>query len=237
MPRRNESGRTGRPPLTSRAQILAAARRLIDRNGWESLTIRQLSAELGIGATTLYHHVRGKEDLLLLLIREYADQISQPELPEDPRERIVVAATVIHDALAAWPWAAEVLTADGFIARLGEPALRLVEAIVGGAVAAGCTPEQAVHVFRSLWYYTVGEILVRAHSARGSVGDGEQAARADAERADFFGGIDAESLPQLAALGGKWATLASQDTYGAGLRAFVDGLLARAGRPQEWESA
>ncbi|MGW1373912.1 TetR/AcrR family transcriptional regulator [Streptomyces sp. NPDC002446] len=224
MPRSNAAhGRVGRPPVTSRTQILTAARRLIDRHGWKNLTIRKLAAEIGIGATTLYHHVRDKEDLLLLLIHEYADQIPHPELPDEPRERIIVSATAIHDALAAWTWAAEILTADGFIARLSDSALWLVETIVAGAIDHGCTPEQAVHVFRSIWYYTVGEILVRAHSARQPAAEGQSAFH-DA----FSGGLGATRLPHLAALGDQWAALASRDTYPLGLRAFVDGLLTQA---------
>ena len=207
--------------MTSRPEILAAARRLIDRDGWEKLTVRRLAAELGIGTTTLYHHVQDKEDLLLLLLNEYAGQIVQPALPNDPRERIVVAASALHEALAAWPWAAEVLTADGFVGLLGESALWTVETIVAGSVDAGCTPEQAVEIFRSIWYYTVGEILVRVHSAR---------ARADgtgprAPTDGFFGPIDASRLPRLAALGDQWPTIAARDTYPQGLRAFVAGLL------------
>lgn len=206
--------------MTSRAQILAAARRLIDRDGWEKLTIRRLAAELGIGSTTLYHHVRDKEDLLLLLLNEYADQIPQPDLPDEPRDRIVAAAIALHDGLAAWPWAAEVLTADGFVGLLGESALWMVETIVAGAIDAGCTPEQAVDVFRSIWYYAVGEILVRAHSPR---------RRADGGRpgTPFFGNLDATGMPSLAAIGDRWPALAARDTYAAGVRAFVDGLLAR----------
>jgi AcrR family transcriptional regulator len=216
-------GRTGRPPVTSRSEILAAARRLIDRDGWERLTVRRLAAELGIGPTTLYHHVHDKEDLLLLLLNEYAGQIAQPSLPSDPRESIVTAATALHDALAAWPWAADVLTADGFVGLLGEPALWTVEAIVAGAVDGGCTREQGVEVFRSIWYYTVGEILVRARSQRVR----EEGARR-APESSFFGQIDASRLPHLAALGDQWPTLAAVDTYGWGLRAFVDALLTHA---------
>lgn len=222
-------GRVGRPPVTSRTQILTAARRLIDQDGWEKLTIRGLAAEIGIGATTLYHHVRDKDDLLFLLINEYAEQIPHPDLPSGPRERIVTAATAIHDALAAWPWAAEVLTTDGFITRLGDSALGLVETVVAGAVDYGCTREQAVDVFRGIWYYTVGEILVRvrAHYAREQQ-DLEEAAHRDA----FPDGLDASQLPQLASLRHQWATLAWRDTYPQGLRIFVDGLLAHAtGRP------
>ncbi|MFB9467122.1 TetR/AcrR family transcriptional regulator [Streptomyces cinereospinus] len=212
-------GRTGRPPVTSRAQILAAARLLIDRDGWEKLTIRRLAAELGIGATTLYHHIRDKDDLLTLLLDQHVGQIERPELPRAPRDRIVAAATAMHDALAAWPWAAEVLTADGFVGLLDESALWMVEAIVAGADDHGCTPEEAVRVFRSVWYYTVGEVLVRAHSPH---------RRADDRHPAFRTAFDASRVPHLAAIGERWPVLAGRDTYAQGLRALVDGLLAQA---------
>lgn len=214
--------RTGRPPVTSRAQILAGARRLIDRDGWERLSIRGLAAELGIGPTTLYHHVRDKEDLLLLLITEYADQIPHPELPAEPRDRIILAATAIHDALADWPWAAEVLAVDGFIARIGESALWFVEVILAGAVDAGCTREEAIRLFRGLWYYTVGEILVRARSRREQV---------DYTNSDaLFEDRDMSGLPQLASVKDLWGPVAARDNFPQGLEAFVDGLLLQATR-------
>ncbi len=216
-------GRTGRPPTTSRAQILSAARQIIDRDGWDKLTVRRIAGELGVGTTTLYHHVRDREDLLIQLLNDHVEQTVHPDLPSAPRDRIVAAATAIHDALAAWPWAAEVLTVDGFLGRLDEPALRVVESIVGGAVEHGCTPEQAVDVFRDVWYYTVGEILVRARSRRTS------ARVVPVDRDGFFvGGIDAVRLPHLAAIGDRWPELAARDTYPDGLAALVDGLLARA---------
>jgi AcrR family transcriptional regulator len=208
--------------VTSRVEILAAARRIIERDGWEKLTIRRLAAEIGVGATTLYHHVRDREDLLIQMLNEHADQTLHPDLPEDPRDRMIVAATAIHDSLAAWPWAAEILTTDGFLGRLGGTALWMVETIVAGAIDYGCTPEQAVHVFRSIWYHTVGEILVRAHSTH---------RRADAppfDRDAFFVSLDASRMPRLAAIGDQWPSLAAQDTFPQALSAFVDGLLAQA---------
>jgi AcrR family transcriptional regulator len=222
-PATESHGRTGRPPVTSRAEILAAARRLIDRDGWEKLTIRRLAAELGIGATTLYHHVRDREDLLIQLINEHVDQSLRPALPSEPRDRIVVAATAIHDSLAGWPWAAEVLTTDGFLGRLGEPALWMVETIMAGAIDCGCTPEQAAYIFRSVWYYTVGEILVRAHTA-----SRQAAGERPAPRDPFFESLDPLEMPSLAAIGNDWPTLAARDTYPEGLRALIDGLLTQA---------
>lgn len=205
--------------MTSRAQILAATRELIDRDGWEKLTIRRLAAEMGIGATTLYHHIRDKHDLLIQLLNAHVGRLDRPHLPDDPRDRVVVAATAMHDALAAWPWAAEILTTDGFVGLLDESALWMVDTIVGGAADYGCTPEQSVDVFRGVWYYTVGEILVRAHSTRWRAGD---------EPPVFRESFDASKVPHLAAIGGRWHALASRDSYPEGLRIFVDGLLARA---------
>lgn len=224
MPRTNTPRRpVGRPPVTSRKQILGAARGLIDAYGWEKVTIRRLAAEIGVGATTLYSHVRDKEDLLFLLIHEYAEQIPHPELPDDPRERIITAAVAIHDGLTAWPWAAEVLTTDGFIARLGDSFLSLVETILAGVVGAGGTPDQSVRIFRSIWYYTVGEILVRTHTRHREM-DEEDPARLNA----YFGNPDSPArLPHLAALADRWGALAGADTFALGLRAFVDGLLAQ----------
>lgn len=218
MPRPATSpGRTGRPPSTSRAQILEAARRIIDRDGWQKLTVRRLAAELGVGTTTLYHHVRDKEDLLVQLLDHYAERIERPELPAGPRDRIVAAATVMHDGLAAWPQAAELLTADDL---LGESALWMVDTIVGGALDCGCTPEQAVDLYRGVWYYTIGEILVRARAGRRAAQDRPR------YRDMIFENLDASRFPHLAPIADRWPALTARDTYAQGLRAFVDGLLA-----------
>ncbi|MFF8837255.1 TetR/AcrR family transcriptional regulator [Streptomyces sp. NPDC015130] len=212
-------GRTGRPPLTSRAQILETARRLIDEDGWEKLTIRRLAGEVGVGATTLYHHIRNKDDLLLHLLNHHIGQIGRPQSPDSPRDRIVTAATAMHDALTAWPWAAEVLSADGFVGLLDESAMWMVEDIVAGAGDHGCTHEQSVDLFRSVWYFTVGEVLVRAHSAR---------RRAEGHPFAHRDDLDPSRVPHLAAIGTRWAALAARDVYPEALRTFVDALLTRA---------
>ncbi|MEU8634138.1 TetR family transcriptional regulator [Amycolatopsis sp. NPDC048633] len=214
--------RIGRPPATSRPQILEAARVILDRDGWGKLTIRRLATELGVGATTLYHHVRDKDDLLVQLLEYYADQLPRPELPDDPRERIIAAATVMHDSLAAWPQAVEVLTADDL---LGESALWMVEAIVGGALGCGRTPEQAVDLYRGIWYYTAGEILIRVRAERRRASEGRPS-----YRDTVFAGLDESRFPSLAALGSRWPELTARDTYAPGLRALVDGLLAQESR-------
>lgn len=212
-------GRTGRPSVTSRAEVLRGARLIIDRDGWDRLTVRRLAAELRIGPTTLYRHVGGKQDLLVMLLDEHIRALPRPDLPTDPQERILVAALAVRDVLTDWPWVVEVLATDGFVGLLDDSALWPVEAIVAAAVEHGCTDAQAVDLFRSIWYFTLGEVLVRTRSARARDRQDHPTARAD------FEAFDSASLPRLAAIGSRWPELAVRDVYSRGLRALVDGLL------------
>jgi AcrR family transcriptional regulator len=209
----------GRPPRISREEVLTTARRIVDAEGVDRLTMRRLAAEVGSTPMALYHHVRNKEELLLLLLDDYAARaLHRPEMPTQPRERIVVAAATIHDALAACPWIVEVLTADDL---LSTSALWFVEQIVDGLVTCGLTPKRAVHGYRAIWYYTAGEIVVRATATRRRTDDDRPLYR---ER--VFADLDASELPRLAQVANHWAPLTAEDTYLDGLLALVDGLLA-----------
>ncbi|MFD7685385.1 TetR/AcrR family transcriptional regulator [Streptomyces sp. NPDC059781] len=219
MPQPSAPRRTlGRPPRISREEIIGTARRIVEEGGVDRLTMRRLATEVGSTPMALYHHVRDKEELLVLLLDDYAARtLRRPELPPDPRERVVVAATSIHEALAACPWIVEVLTADDL---LSTSALWFVEQIVDGLVGCGLSLDRAVHGYRAIWYYTAGEIVVRTTAAR---------RRADDDRATYreqvFADLDPGELPRLTQAADRWAPLTAEDTYQDGLRALVDGLL------------
>ncbi|MDE1671834.1 MULTISPECIES: TetR/AcrR family transcriptional regulator [Nocardia] len=208
--------RTGRPARISRAEIVAAANAVIDAEGVEKLTMRRLATELGCTAMALYHHVRDKEDLLRLLLNDYADRVVWPELPEDPRERVRVAARAMHDVLAARPWIVDILAADDL---LGVSALWVSESIIDGFVACGLPLDRSVAAYRAVWHYTAGNLIVRARSARRAAED------RPTFRAQVFADLDAETYPRLAALGSGYLSLAAQDTYELGLDALIEGLL------------
>lgn len=209
--------RKGRPPRTSRAEVLAAARTIIERDGWEKLSVRRLAGEIGVGAMTVYHHVDDRADLLVQLVDDDLAQLERPDLPDNPRERIVAAGVITRDALAARPWIAEVVSTDGFLSRLSDASVWPVDTIVAGALDAGCTTEQAILVFRNVWYFIVGEIMVRANSRSSTLFTKEHPAISD---------HDASELPALAAVAEQWVEVSARDTYADGLAALVDGLLA-----------
>ncbi|MGW2703156.1 TetR/AcrR family transcriptional regulator [Streptomyces sp. NPDC001340] len=210
----------GRPPRISREEIIGTALRILDEEGVDRLTMRRLAAEIGSTPMALYHHVRNKDELLVLLLDDYATRtLRRLELPAQPRERIIVAAEAVHGVLAACPWIVTVLTADDLLSKT---ALWFVEQIVDGLVDCGLTPDQAVHGYRAIWYYTAGEIMVRAAAARRRADDDRPIYRESA-----FAELDPDEVPRLAQVADRWEALTAQDTYSDGLRALVDGLATR----------
>ncbi|WP_404380224.1 TetR/AcrR family transcriptional regulator [Knoellia locipacati] len=68
------------PLLTARARAVRdAARVVLERQGWETLTMRTLADELGIAAPSLYKHFAGKEalkaQLVALALKEFGEAV------------------------------------------------------------------------------------------------------------------------------------------------------------------
>ncbi len=208
--------RTGRPPKITRADIVAAALRVIEADGVDALTMRRLAGELGTTAMAIYHHVRDKDELLVLLLDDHAAATPRPELPDDPGERLVTAATAMRDALARHPWAVDVLRADDLFA-VG--ALWYPDQIIDAAMRGGLTLEDAVDAYRIVWHYTSGEIGARAAARKRR----EQGGSTFRQR--VFTEIDAGRFPRLGQVGGRWEELTARDTYDRGVRALAAGLL------------
>ncbi len=72
-----------RVPLTSE-RIVDAAFTVLDREGYEKLSMRQVAAELDVAVSALYVHVTNKDELLRLMYNRMFDGL---ELPEPDPER------------------------------------------------------------------------------------------------------------------------------------------------------
>jgi AcrR family transcriptional regulator len=66
-----------RRPL-NRQRVLQAALRLVDQEGLESLSMRRLGQELGVGATALYNHVADKAAMLDGLVETVLGEVLLP---------------------------------------------------------------------------------------------------------------------------------------------------------------
>jgi AcrR family transcriptional regulator len=70
-----------RVPL-SREAIVEAALRVVDREGVEGVSMRRVAEELGTGPSSLYWHIRNKDELLNLVFDRVVGEIQLP--PPDP---------------------------------------------------------------------------------------------------------------------------------------------------------
>ncbi|MGI5347478.1 TetR/AcrR family transcriptional regulator [Streptomyces sp. CA-250714] len=212
--------RPGRPAVLSRAAIVDAAERILDEGGLEALTLRRLAKDLGTSPMGLYRHVSEKDEILALVLDRLAARLPRPQLPEEPRERLLMLWQFIHDGLAEHEWTVEVLSAGDL---MGPSVLWHVEHIVQALCDAGLPPEQAADCYLATWHYTVGHLGVRTATARRSrKAQGEQpyALRVLAQ-------VDPARMPVLASLHDHWARARGRDLYPEALERLLDGWLAR----------
>ncbi|CAM4495354.1 TetR/AcrR family transcriptional regulator C-terminal domain-containing protein [Nocardia ninae] len=211
----DRKGKVGRPPRLSQDAIVVAADRLLRTEGADGLSMRRLAKELGSTPMALYHHVRDKDELLLLLLESHARHIPRREYSDDPRERLLEVACALYEGLAERPWIIEVLTSDPLFVP---SAMGMVELMVAAAVDCGCSTEEAVDVYRTIWYYIVGDLIIRVNRER-------RKARLETATDPAMDRLDAEELPTLAAIADQWGELTYRDIHRNGLAAIVNGLL------------
>jgi AcrR family transcriptional regulator len=61
----------------NRDQIVDAARRLVEQDGVDALSMRKLAAELGVAVTSIYWHVGGREQLLGSLVDDLITEMTE----------------------------------------------------------------------------------------------------------------------------------------------------------------
>jgi AcrR family transcriptional regulator len=185
----------------SRDRLLAAAVEIADAEGVGAVTMRRVSAAVGVEAMSLYHHVPGKEGLLDGLAdtvgAEVAEQIRAIEEADletgvnldwqaTLRRRFLTARTV----MLKHPWAPGLM---GSRASIPPSAFGIYESLLATMIEAGFSyhlAHRALHSFGSMPLGFVQELFNPA--AAGEEGDNELA---EAELAAM-----AEFLPHMAAM-------------------------------------
>ncbi|MGW0555818.1 TetR/AcrR family transcriptional regulator [Streptomyces sp. NPDC002926] len=201
----------------SQETIVAAALRILDGEGPQQLSMRRLAKELSITPMALYHHVRDKHELLLLLVASRSQGAVRPVLPEDPRERLLAAAQLLHDVLAQYPFLHEILASPDLLAVA---ALWVMEALLDAAVECGLTLEKAAQAHQAIWHYTVGVLLIRTTSRRHHA----ELTR-PTQREQVFATLSPDAFPRVTSLADRWSTLTARDTHRMALEDIVEGLL------------
>jgi AcrR family transcriptional regulator len=210
----------GRPRRLDPDAMVATARRIIEEEGVEALSMRRVAKELGSTPMALYHYVQDKDELLLLTLSGTAAAFPRPELPEDPRERLLAVAVHMHGILARLPWVLDVLALGELTDR---NALWMVEEIIDSALACGLSPAQAVRAYRTIWAYVYGDLVFRRAAERRA-----QHPPNSRRFPEMVTEQDAATLPRLVAIKDEWRAYAADYEVADELDAIVRGLIGRA---------
>jgi AcrR family transcriptional regulator len=238
----------------TRDQIVRAAVELLDAEGIEAFSMRRLGAKLGSAATTVYWHVRNKDDLVVLAGDEVWAEISLPDSGKVGWRRAVETMTWdMFAMIVRHPWVVPATTSQLVtgprMARFTDHAIGVFEA----AGFRGADVDRAINVVTNHVLGTgLAEAATSAAAAKPATGDRAAAAKpATGDRAaakpatgDRRAGpawqtVDeamtiAGSYPRLAAYLAQVPAIESDDArrerFAFGLETILDGLEARLAR-------
>ena len=133
------AGRRERQKHDRERRILAAARRLFDRKGYDGTSMENVAARAGLAVGTLYNYFPSKDELLFAISRADTEPLLRigeailADLPDDPAEAIGALTEVMVQGITAgerrlWRelFVASIAAPDTLGARLFALDLRLI---------------------------------------------------------------------------------------------------------------
>ncbi|MFD6155408.1 TetR/AcrR family transcriptional regulator [Nocardia sp. NPDC060256] len=144
-------------PALTREQIVAEAVGLLDAEGLEALTMRQLGARLNAGATSLYRHVANRDELIELVVDEVYGEIRMPEIADAAGWRDAAAhfAAELRAMILRHPWIASTLGQVG-MSYLGPNVMRMNERMAVIFGVGGFPADEVADAITVLLGYVIG---------------------------------------------------------------------------------
>jgi TetR/AcrR family tetracycline transcriptional repressor len=212
------SPRKANTPVLTRAQIVAAAITLVDRDGLEALSMRRLAAELGVGPMTLYYHVPDRAALENLIFDAVMAEVDftgdDPAL--DAQERAVRLGHALRAALLAHPNTVPI-TLSRSARTPGQ--LRPVDAMLGILYDIGLHPTDAIAAVDIIGQYVFGTTLAYVNHLA------QQNPPPDVPDTGGDTGISPEEFPHLTRAIQESDYLGWDEMFDRGLRALARGLI------------
>ena len=222
--------RRRREPI-SRDAIVAAAIRLLDREGLAALSMRRLGDELGAGAASLYWHVGSKDGLLDLVFDEIIGegQVPGPD-PARWQEQLKDVARAQRRTSLRHPYLVRI--SIGRI-PMGPNALRYSERVLAILRAGGLSPRLAVQGYLLHIATVNGFTLDETGVEDGADGRAPQRDPASLKETgnmvrDYIVSLPGDVFPQMTSLADEFAFADDDERFELLIDIFVDGLARRA---------
>ena len=220
--RRGPSGGT-KKPITVEA-IVSTAFGIVEREGYQALTMRRVATALETGPSSLYAHVVNKEDLDELLIGRLCAAIDLPG--PDPaawRKQIISVCTQLRDQYLRYPGISQAAFA---VAPTNLDTLRVSEGMLAILLAGGVGPQAAAWAIDSLLLYVGAYSLeISLVNQRRLHGDGSWVVSRD-ELLRRFAALPA-TFPQSKRYAAELTAGTGHDRFDFTIGLMIDGLAHR----------
>jgi AcrR family transcriptional regulator len=207
----------------SLGRIVTAALDLIDRKGLGELSMRNLAAELRTGTTTLYRHVAGKDEVLVLVADTVLGEARLPP-PGDGigwREVLEELSRSMRTALSSHPNVAALFATA---VPVGPNSLRARELILGVLRERGFDEALAADVYTALAHQVLASVLQEPMTDFRAGGLGKS--KSLTLRA-FYRSLPAEQYPHLVGLADELTSRTAPEEFEFGLGCLLDGVALR----------
>ncbi|MGI5200614.1 TetR/AcrR family transcriptional regulator [Spirillospora sp. CA-108201] len=205
----------------TRERIVETAVRIGDSESLDTLTVRRLAGELGVGAMTLYSYFRNKEEIFDAMADHVLGGMEVPPAEtDDPVDLLVGCGRAFRAMMLAHPCVVRLLSTrvtDSIDALDGA-----MEAVLDRLESAGLKGEDASRAYGVLITYALG---FSGYQTPRTWGDDPEARR---QRRHFYAGLPADRFPSTVRLAPELPMLASSEQFEFGLHLIAEGLAAAA---------
>lgn len=211
-----------RVPITL-DRIIAGALELIDREGLGALSMRNLATELGTGTTTLYRHVAGKDEVLVLVADAVLGE-TQLRHPVDGlgwRQVLEELAHAMRTALSSHPNVAPLFATA---VTVGPNSLRGKEVSLRVLRERGFGQTLAADVYTALAHQVLASVLQETMNDFRAGGLG---ASKSLTLRDFYRSLPPGQYPHLVELADELTSRTAEEEFEFGLACLLDGVELR----------
>ncbi|WP_411732045.1 TetR/AcrR family transcriptional regulator [Paeniglutamicibacter sp.] len=220
--RRPERSGVGPKPKHSRAEIVAAAIDIADRDGMAAVSIRRVASDIGAGAASLYRYLRSHDELVELMVDTVGGEYDLRPAEEPPRIQLLDLARQGRAIMHRHPWLAPLLLTRHSVGPNSLGYLERALSALESADMPGSSKLQTVAMMTAITSAFVQNELARPADSR----EGDSGAT---ERLQYLSGaVQSGKYPLLAgALAGRHEPESPDDTF----TAIIVNYLVGAGLP------
>ena len=209
----------------TRDQIVEAGARILDAEGPDALSMRRLGKELNAGATSLYWHVRNKDELLDLIVdRIIGEVVEELGSPDGWREWLRATAHALRHVLLRHRGVAPIL---GERPTFGPNALQALEDVLTALRADGFAPVPALLAATTIVNWASAFAVFEVRDPVGSTATDDERQAFVREMTAFIASLPAERYPTTIELVPIGATISLDAQFEYGLEVMLEGIESR----------